>query len=129
MLAQAANDMSGQLRGLITELQQAGLQITNSSTQVLATAEDHALGSVQQAASIAQVTSTMEELTNTAKQIAQSATSVERIADDSADAAHAGYDSVGEALEVDGEHPPARRRHLRQDPCCSASGRAAFRKC
>ena len=42
MLAQAANDMSGQLRGLITELQQAGLQITNSSTQVLATAEDHA---------------------------------------------------------------------------------------
>ena len=99
MLAQAANDMSGQLRGLITELQQAGLQITNSSTQVLATAEDHALGSVQQAASIAQVTSTMEELTNTAKQIAQSATSVERIADDSADAAHAGYDSVGEALE------------------------------
>jgi methyl-accepting chemotaxis protein len=100
MLAQAANDMSGQLRGLITELQQAGLQITNSSTQVLATAEDHALGSVQQAASIAQVTSTMEELTNTAKQIAQSATSVERIADDSADAAHAGYDSVGEALEA-----------------------------
>ncbi len=100
MLAQAANDMSGQLRGLITELQQAGLQITNSSTQVLANAEDHASGSVQQAASIAQVTATMEELTNTAKQIAQSATSVEKIADDSAHAAHAGYASVGEALEA-----------------------------
>jgi methyl-accepting chemotaxis protein len=71
--------MSEQLRGLITELQQAGLQITTSSTQVLANAEDHANGSVQQAASIAQVTATMEELTNTAKQIAQSATSVERI--------------------------------------------------
>jgi methyl-accepting chemotaxis protein len=100
MLAQAANDMSAQLRRLITELQQAGLQITNSSTQVLANAEDHASGSVQQAASIAQVTATMEELTNTAKQIAQSATSVERIADDSAQAAHAGYASVGEALEA-----------------------------
>ena len=99
-LAQAANDMSAQLRGLITELQQAGLQITTSSTQVLANAEDHASGSVQQAASIAQVTATMEELTNTAKQIAQSATSVERIADDSAHAAHAGYASVGEALEA-----------------------------
>jgi methyl-accepting chemotaxis protein len=100
MLAQAANEMSEQLRGLITELQQAGLQITTSSTQVLANAEDHATGSVQQAASIAQVTATMEELTNTAKQIAQSATSVERIADDSATAAHAGYESVGEALEA-----------------------------
>jgi methyl-accepting chemotaxis protein len=100
VLAQAANEMSAQLRGLITELQQAGLQITNSSTQVLANAEDHATGSVQQAASIAQVTATMEELTNTAKQIAQSATSVERIADDSATAAHAGYASVGEALEA-----------------------------
>ena len=100
MLAQAANDMSAQLRGLIMELQQAGFQITNSSTQVLANAEDHASGSVQQAASIAQVTATMEELTNTAKQIAQSATSVERIADDSAQAAHAGYASVGEALEA-----------------------------
>lgn len=100
MLAQAANDMSGQLRALITEVQQAGLQITQSSTQVLANAEDHASGSVQQAASIAQVTSTMEELTNTAKQIAHSAMSVERIADDSAQAAHAGYASVGEALEA-----------------------------
>ena len=100
MLAKAANDMSAQLRGLITELQQAGLQITKSSTQVLANAEDHAIGSVQQAASIAQVTATMEELTNTAKQIAQSASSVEKIADDSADAAHAGYASVGEALEA-----------------------------
>ncbi len=100
MLAKAANDMSAQLRRLITELQQAGLQITQSSTQVLANAEDHATGSVQQAASIAQVTATMEELTNTAKQIAQSASSVEKIADDSADAAHAGYASVGEALEA-----------------------------
>ena len=98
MLAQAANDMSGKLRGLIQELQKAGLQITSASTQMLSAAEDHASGSVQQAASIAQVTATMEELTDTAKQIAQSATSVEKIADDSANAAHAGYDSVNEAL-------------------------------
>ena len=100
MLAQAANDMSGQLRGLILELQQAGLQITHASTQVLANAEDHASGSVQQALSIAEVTATLEELTTTAKQIALSATSVERTADDSAQAAHAGYVSVGEALEA-----------------------------
>jgi methyl-accepting chemotaxis protein len=101
----AAGDLSGSFSvkrhdelGMLG--QQAGLQITNSSTQVLANAEDHAAGSVQQAASIAQVTATMEELTNTAKQIAQSATSVEKIADDSAHAAHAGYSSVGEALEA-----------------------------
>lgn len=100
MLAQAANDMSAQLRTLIQELQQAALQITSASTQVLTHAEEHASGSVEQAASISEVTATMEELTNTAKQIAQSATSVEKIADDSAHAAHAGYDSVGEALEA-----------------------------
>lgn len=100
MLATAANDMSAQLRGLILELQHAGLQITQASTQVLANAEDHASGSVQQAASISEVTATMEELTNTAKQIAVSATAVEKTADDSALAAHAGYDSVGEALEA-----------------------------
>ena len=100
MLADAANEMSSQLRELILELQQAGLQITHSSMQVLANAEDHASGSVQQAASIAQVTATLEELTNTAKQIAQSATSVERIADDSAQAAHTGYSSVEQALEA-----------------------------
>ena len=76
------------------------IQITGASTQVLNAAEEHASGSVQQAASIAQVTATMEELTNTAKQIAMSATSVEKIADDSAQAAHAGYESVGEALEA-----------------------------
>jgi len=100
MLADAANDMSAQLRRLIQELQQAATQITGASTQVLSAAEEHASGSVQQAASIAQVTATMEELTNTAKQIAMSATSVERIAEDSAQAAHAGYNSVGEALEA-----------------------------
>ena len=100
MLADAANDMANQLRKLLQDLQQASIQITGASTQVLTTAEEHASGSVQQAASIAQVTATMEELTNTAKQIALSATSVEKIADDSAQAAHAGYDSVGEALEA-----------------------------
>ena len=100
MLADAANEMAGQLRKLLQDLQQASIQITGASTQVLTAAEEHASGSVQQAASIAQVTATMEELTNTAKQIAMSATSVERIADDSAQAAHAGYDSVGEALEA-----------------------------
>ena len=100
MLADAANEMSAQLRGLILELQEAASRITTASTQVLSTAEQHASGSVQQAASISQVTATMEELTNTAKQIAQSATSVEKIADDSASAAHAGYTSVGEALEA-----------------------------
>ena len=100
MLADAANDMAAQLRMLLHDLQQASSQITGASTQVLNAAEEHASGSVQQAASIAQVTATMEELTNTAKQIALSATSVEKIADDSAQAAHAGYDSVGEALEA-----------------------------
>lgn len=100
MLAQAANDMAAQLRALIQELQQAAAQITTAATQVLTAAEEHASGSVQQAASIAQVTATMEELTNTAKQIAQSATAVEKIADDSAQAAHAGYESVSDALEA-----------------------------
>ena len=100
MLASAANEMAAQLRRLIQELQQAASQITAASTQVLSTAEEHASGSVQQAASIAQVTATLEELTNTAKQIAMSAMSVEKIADDSARAAHAGYNSVGEALEA-----------------------------
>jgi len=100
MLSDAANEMAGQLRKLLKDLQQASLQITGASTQVLSAAEEHASGSVQQAASIAEVTATMEELTNTAKQIALSATSVEKIADDSAQAAHAGYDSVGEALEA-----------------------------
>jgi methyl-accepting chemotaxis protein len=100
MLADAANDMADQLRKLLQDLQQASSQITGASTQVLTAAEEHASGSVQQAASIAQVTATMEELTNAAKRIAMSATSVEKIADDSARAAHAGYDSVGEALEA-----------------------------
>lgn len=99
-LATAANDMASQLRGLIQEIQHAGFQITASSTQVLSAAEEHASGSVQQAASIAQVTATMEELTETAKQIAHSATAVERIADDSAQAAHAGFESVNDALEA-----------------------------
>jgi methyl-accepting chemotaxis protein len=98
MLAAAANDMADQLRKVLHDLQQASIQITGASTQVLTAAEEHASGSVQQAASIAQVTATMEELTNTAKQIAMSATSVEKIADDSAQAAHAGYASVEEAL-------------------------------
>ena len=100
MLADAANDMADQLRKVLQDLQQASIQITGASTQVLTAAEEHASGSVEQAASIAQVTATMEELTNTAKQIAMSATSVEKIADDSAQAAHAGYASVGEALEA-----------------------------
>jgi HAMP domain-containing protein len=113
MLADAANEMAGQLRKLLQDLQQASIQITGASTQVLNAAEDHASGSVEQAASIAQVTATMEELTNTAKQIAMSATSVEKIADDSAHAAHAGYDSVGGYLRQDAVAGRALAAHLR----------------
>ena len=90
--------MSGKLRELIQEVQQAGLQIMTASSQILSASEEHASGSAQQAASIAEVTATMEELTNTAKQIAGNAEAVEQIADESAKAAHSSFQSVGESL-------------------------------
>ncbi len=91
-------EMSGKLRELIQEVQQAGLQIMTASSQILSASEEHASGSAQQAASIAEVTATMEELTNTAKQIAGNAEAVEQIADESAKAAHSSFQSVGESL-------------------------------
>src|SRR5207248_6502261 len=100
MLADAANDMAERLRGLIRELQHAALQITVASTKVLSAAEGHAEGSIQQASSISEVTTTIERLTGTAINMAQSATSVEKLAEDSARAAHSGYESVNDALEA-----------------------------
>ena len=44
MLADAANDMANQLRKLLQDLQQASIQITGASTQVLTAAEEHASG-------------------------------------------------------------------------------------
>ena len=41
MLADAANEMAGQLRKLLQDLQQASIQITGASTQVLTAAEEH----------------------------------------------------------------------------------------
>ena len=128
MLADAANDMANQLRKLLQDLQQASIQITGASTQVLTTAEEHASGSVQQAASIAQVTATMEELTNTAKQIAMSATSVEKIADDSAQAAHAGTTRLAKRSRQWRRFAVVWRTS-RERRCCSANDRSASLKC
>ena len=129
MLADAANDMADQLRKLLQDLQQASIQITGASTQVLTAAEEHASGSVQQAASIAQVTATMEELTNYGqadcdeRDIGREDCRRQR-------ASGACRVRLGRrSARGDGEDPPPRGGHLRQDACCWASDRSESPKC
>ena len=129
MLADAANEMAGQLRKLLQDLQQASIQITGASTQVLTAAEEHASGSVQQAASIAEVTATMEELTNTAKQIAMSATSVEKNRRRQRAGGARGLRSRLAKRSKPWKRSAGEWRTSPARRCCSASARSASQKC
>jgi len=99
-LAAAFNQMVASLRGLVGEVQRAGLQVSSASAEILAASEQHASGSAQQAAAVGEVTATLEELSGTAAQIAENARAVEGVAAETAHSAQAGAAAVEEAIRA-----------------------------
>jgi methyl-accepting chemotaxis protein len=92
-LANAFNSMTAHLRGLIAQVQHAGIQVTTSATQLTASGKQLEATVTEQVASTNQVVATTTEIAATAQELAQTMQSVTAVADQTTTAAahsHAG---------------------------------------
>jgi len=71
-----------EMKRMVKQIANAGLQISTSSAQIRAASEEQATGVAGQSSAISQVTTTIEELNTTATRIAKNAENVARIAGD-----------------------------------------------
>ncbi len=98
-LGLAFNRMVGSLRGLLSEIQEAGGQVRGSSGRLHAGLDAAARVSMEEAEVVERVRGTIDALSETATSISVAAAGVERTAEEASRAAAEGSRSVGAALE------------------------------
>ncbi len=87
------------LRRFVTEIREAALQLSTSSTEVLAAATQNESSTAQQASAIHETTATMEELKGASHQIAENAQMVATIAEQTLGATRQGEGSIKSFME------------------------------
>jgi methyl-accepting chemotaxis protein len=98
-LARAFNQMVRSLRTLIKHIQDGVIQVSTVSTDIEGLAEKQTAGSIEQAVSVEEITSSLEELAAAAAGIAERSESVVVIAEETVSAATGGQHTVSAALE------------------------------
>lgn len=99
-ISAALNKMFDRLSSIVKSTQVASAQIASAATQISATVEAQASGASEQAVSIAQTSTTMEELAQTSKQIAANAQSVFEATEEALKYAEKGKGSVKSTVEA-----------------------------
>lgn len=97
-LGDAFNAMVESLSRLVGQIKKASLHMASASSEILAASRQAEKGSAEQASSINQTTTTMDELLSASKQIAVSADSVVKIAERTLGAAKSGEDAVKQSI-------------------------------
>ena len=99
-LARDFNEMAGNLRSVLGQIQETGASVGTFSSNFLTVIQEQAASASQQATSVAEVAATMEELSRTSRQIAQNAESVKEAASKSVEVAQAGTTLGREGVEA-----------------------------
>jgi methyl-accepting chemotaxis protein len=92
--------MNVNLRGIVSEIQEAADNVASGSSESSATGQQIAQGSTEQAASLEEVTASMEEMSSNIAHSADNAQQTEQIARKAAVDAETSGKAVGEALEA-----------------------------
>jgi len=99
-LARDFNAMAGNLRTVLSQIQETGASVGTFSSNFMTVIQEQAASASQQATSVAEVTATMEELSRTSRQIAQNAESVKEAASKSVEVAQSGTTLGREGVEA-----------------------------
>jgi len=75
MLAQALNEMSAKLKGMVASIQESAEQVSASSEEISASAQKLAEGAQSQASTLEETSASVEELTSSVEQVAEHAQS------------------------------------------------------
>jgi len=92
--------MNGNLRGIVSEIQEAAANVAAGSQQSSATGQQIAQGATEQAASLEEVSASMEEMTSNIAQSADNAQQTEQIARKAAQDAETSGNAVNETVEA-----------------------------
>ncbi|XPV76835.1 MAG: methyl-accepting chemotaxis protein [Desulfovibrio sp.] len=99
-LADALNDMTVKLRGVVGKVQAATEHVAAGSEELAASSGSLSQGATEQAASIEEVSSSMEEMTSNISQNAENARETEGIAVKAAENAEEGGQAVSESVSA-----------------------------
>ncbi len=88
--------MEAQLFTALRQLKEAGVKISSTTEELIASSTKHEAGAADQTGALSQTSATTEELARSARQIAQNASDVSRLAQQMLDAAQGGKRSAGD---------------------------------
>ena len=97
-LADAFNQMVGNLSELVRQVREGGMRIDSSSAQISAAIQEQTSTAAQQSASIAETTTTMEELARTSREITESSNEVVKTAIETQTDAQSGVEAVKDTV-------------------------------
>ncbi len=98
-IADAFNTMINELRRIISNVQEATLQVSSSANEIQATAEHLAQGSETQAVQISDSSAAIEEMSVSIQQVSENATLSATVGDQSLSNAHQGAKAVQATIE------------------------------
>jgi methyl-accepting chemotaxis protein len=99
----AIEQLGNDLNGMIAQIQIAGQQINAGSMQVADASQTLSQGATESAASLEQISASMNEIGNQSRQSAEHAAQASRLSDEARSAADAGADSMQEMIVAMGE--------------------------
>ncbi len=98
-LAAGIGHMLENLSGLVTQVQQAGIQVASSATQIAATAREQEAATAEQAASTSEIVASVAEISATAKELVHTMDEVRDVAEHTAASAADGQHALA-AMET-----------------------------
>lgn len=98
-LAAGIGHMLEHLSGLVTQVQQSGIQVASSATQIAATAREQEAATSEQAASTSQIMATVAEISATAKELVHTMDEVREVAEHTTESATDGQHALA-AMEA-----------------------------
>ncbi len=90
-LAQGVQRMMGKLNGLVSQVQQSGIQVTSSATEIAATAKEQEATVAQQASTVNEIVATATEISATSKELVNTMDEVAQVAEATAVSAAEGH--------------------------------------
>ncbi len=93
-LATGVGHMLENLSGLVTQVQQSGIQVASSATQIAATAREQEAATAEQAASTSEIVATVAEISATAKELVHTMDEVRDVAEHTAASAADGQQAL-----------------------------------
>lgn len=98
-IADSFNYMIGELRGLISSVQNTTMQVDSSARQMQSSAESLTAGSVQQSAQIIEASQTIEQINESIRYVAHTASTAAGVAENALANARSGSQSVQKTID------------------------------